>query len=103
MVETKTRINALIDSKKKPYSRENLKEIVLFLRKNHSFEQISEQTGIPKTTLFNYTKKQNVKKISSVELERSIMFFEDFVPQGNEIDKVKKLIIHLIDLVGEPK
>ena len=103
MVETKTRINALIDSKKKPYSREDLKEIVLFLRKNHSFEQISEQTGIPKTTLFNFTKPQKFKKVNSVELEKVIMFFEDFVPQGKEIDKVKKLIIHLIDLVGEPK
>jgi len=99
-METKTKINALIDSKKKAYTREDLKEIVLILRQNMSFEQISKETGIAKTTLFNYTKPQTVKILDRDELSRIIIFFDDFIPQGKDVDRVKKLINHLIELVS---
>ena len=99
-METKTKINALIDSKKKAYTREDLKEIVLILRQNMSFEQISKVTGIAKTTLFNYTKSQTVKILDRDELSKIIIFFDDFIPQGKDVDRVKKLINHLIELVS---
>ena len=99
-METKTKINALIDSKKKAYTREDLKEIVLILRQNMSFEQISKVTGIAKTTLFNYTKPQTVKILDRDELSKIIIFFDDFIPQGKDVDRVKKLINQLIELVS---
>lgn len=63
--------------------------------------EISKQTGFPKTTCIhklNPQKNTNCKSFV-LNLENIIAFFDDFIPQGKEVEKVEKLINQLVRLV----